>query len=104
MTLNYAGVVLEHREVLLRNKPQAMLDAGCGAGDNLALLRERYADAAYTGLDNCEALLDIARKRHAPAGLTAWIGKLARRGPAASFVNADAIRPLNDLPPSWATR
>lgn len=73
----------------IRVQPQAMLDAGCGAGDNLALLRERYADAAYTGLDNCEALLDIARKRHAPAGLTAWIGKLARRGPAASFVNAD---------------
>lgn len=73
----------------IRVQPQAMLDAGCGAGDNLALLRERYADAAYTGLDNCEALLDIARKRHAPAGLTAWIGKLARRGPAVGFVNAD---------------
>lgn len=73
----------------IRVKPQAMLDAGCGAGDNLPLLRERYADAAYTGLDNCEPLLDIARKRHAPAGLTAWIGKLARRGPAVGFVNAD---------------
>ncbi|WP_025141080.1 methyltransferase domain-containing protein [Achromobacter sp. DH1f] len=73
----------------IRVQPQAMLDAGCGAGDNLPLLRERYADAAYTGLDNCEALLDIARKRHAPAGLTAWIGKLARRGPAVGFVNAD---------------
>ncbi|CAB3873906.1 methyltransferase domain-containing protein [Achromobacter deleyi] len=73
----------------IRVQPQAMLDAGCGAGDNLPLLRERYADAAYTGLDNCEALLDIARKRHAPAGLTAWIGKLARRGPAVGFVNAE---------------
>ena len=34
----------------IRVQPQAMLDAGCGAGDNLALLRERYADAAYTCL------------------------------------------------------
>ena len=73
----------------IRVQPQAMLDAGCGAGDNLALLRERYAEASYTGLDNCEPLLEIARKRHAPAGLSAWIGKLARRGPANAFVNAD---------------
>jgi len=26
LTLNYAGVILEHREVLLKNKPQAMLN------------------------------------------------------------------------------
>jgi malonyl-CoA O-methyltransferase len=74
----------------IRIHPQAMLDAGCGAGDNLALLRERYPEAAYTGLDNCGPLLDLARKRHAPGGLSAWIGKLARRGPsAAAFVQAD---------------
>ena len=64
-----------------------MLDAGCGAGDNLPLLRERYPDAAYTGLDNCEPLLAAAP--HA-SGLGAWIGKLARRGPAApAFINGD---------------
>lgn len=73
----------------IRLQPQAMLDAGCGAGDNLALLRERYAEAGYIGLDNCESLLDIARKRHAPAGLGAWIGKLTRRGAANRYVNAD---------------
>ena len=56
----------------IRLAPQAMLDAGCGAGDNLPLLRERYPDAAYTGLDNCEPLLAAAR--HAPGGLGAWIG------------------------------
>ena len=74
----------------IRLQPQAMLDAGCGAGDNLPLLRERYPEAAYTGLDNCGPLLDEARRRHAPAGLSAWIGKLARRGPPApAFVQAD---------------
>lgn len=77
----------------IRVQPQALLDAGCGAGDNLPLLRERYPEAAYTGLDNCEPLLDHARKRHAPGGLSAWIGKLARRGPPApTFVNADLAR------------
>ena len=82
----------------IRVQPQALLDAGCGAGDNLPLLRERYPDAAYTGLDNCEPLLAEARKRHAPGGLSAWIGKLARRGPAApAFVNADLAN--TGLPP-----
>ena len=31
MTLDYAGVMVEHREVLLRDKPQAMLDASAKA-------------------------------------------------------------------------
>jgi glutathione S-transferase len=31
MTLNYAGVMVEHREVLLRDKPQAMLEASAKA-------------------------------------------------------------------------
>lgn len=82
----------------IRVQPQAMLDAGCGAGDNVPLLRERYPEAAYTGLDNCEPLLAQARQRHAPGGLSAWIGKLARRGPAApTFVNADLAH--TGLPP-----
>ena len=72
----------------IRLAPQAMLDAGCGAGDNLPLLRERYPDAAYTGLDNCEPLLAAARKRHAPGGLGAWIGSwraVARPRPPSSM-------------------
>jgi malonyl-CoA O-methyltransferase len=82
----------------IRLRPAAMLDAGCGAGDNLALLRERYPEAAYTGPDNCEPLLAIARKRHAAGGLGAWIGRLARRGPAGpAFLNADLA--ASGLPP-----
>ena len=74
----------------IRLAPQAMLDAGCGAGDNLPLLRERYPDAAYTGLDNCEPLLAAARSATRRAG---WA-----RG-SASWRVADRPRP----PSSTAT-
>jgi malonyl-CoA O-methyltransferase len=74
----------------IRLQPAAMLDAGCGAGDNLPLLRERYPAAAYTGLDLSAALLAHARARHAPGGVSTWLNKLVGRGQAApQFVCAD---------------
>ncbi|MVW71446.1 MULTISPECIES: methyltransferase domain-containing protein [unclassified Bordetella] len=74
----------------IRLQPAALLDAGCGAGDNLPLLRERYPDAAYTGLDLSAALLAHARARHAPGGMSAWLNKLVGRGQAApQFLQAD---------------
>ncbi|AIT25821.1 methyltransferase domain protein [Bordetella holmesii 41130] len=74
----------------IRLQPQAMLDAGCCAGDNLPLLRERYPQAAYTGLDHCAPLLAIARQRFQPAGLPALVAKLTGRGkPSTQFVQAD---------------
>ena len=44
----------------IRLKPAAILDAGCGAGDNLPLLRERYPEARYLGLDACAPLLNLS--------------------------------------------
>lgn len=73
----------------IRLAPQALLDAGCGAGASLPMLRERYAQAEYIGLDACGPLLAIARQRHAPGGLGAWVGRLTGRGPATRFVQAD---------------
>ncbi len=74
----------------IRLQPQAMVDAGCGAGDNYPMLRERFPEASYIGLDICNPLLAHAQKRHAPSGLSSWIGKLARRGgPDTQFVRAD---------------
>ena len=64
----------------IRLQPAALLDAGCGAGDNLPLLRERYPDAAYQGLDISAALLAHARERYAAAGVGRWLGKLIGRG------------------------
>ncbi|MBO1112303.1 methyltransferase domain-containing protein [Bordetella petrii] len=74
----------------IRLQPAALLDAGCGAGDNLPLLRERYPDAAYLGLDASEALLAHARQRHAGGGVAHWLGKLVgRQGHGPRFVRAD---------------
>lgn len=74
----------------IRLAPTALLDAGCGAGANLPLLRERYPEVGYTGLDACAPLLAIARDRHVPAGLGNLLGRLTGRGkPATRFVQAD---------------
>ncbi len=74
----------------IRLDPKQMLDAGCGAGDNLALLRERYPQAAYIGLDHCEPLLAHARRRFMAAGMGAWLGRLVgNKQPALQYVRAD---------------
>lgn len=74
----------------IRLQPGALLDAGCGAGDNLPLLRERYPDASYLGLDASAAVLEHARQRYAPRGVARLLNKLpGRRGDAPQFVCAD---------------
>lgn len=74
----------------IRLQPSAVLDAGCGAGDNLPLLRERYPEAAYQGLDISETLLALARQRHASSGVANWLGKLVGLSQnAPRFLRAD---------------
>jgi len=75
---------------VIRLHPQTLLDAGCGAGDGLPLLRKHYPDAAYTGLDCCPPLLAIAKHRHRPAGAAAWLRRLSgKTPPAPNFLLAD---------------
>jgi len=82
----------------IRLQPSALLDAGCGAADNLPLLRERYPDAAYLGLDISESLLKHARKRYGSSGMTTWLNKLVGRGQRApSFIKGDLAD--TQLPP-----
>jgi malonyl-CoA O-methyltransferase len=73
----------------IKAKPSRLLDAGCGAGASLPMLRERYPEAAYIGLDNCAPLLARAQKTHGPRGLSAWLGKIKRDAAAPTFVQAD---------------
>lgn len=82
---------------IIRLQPQAVLDAGCGAGDNLPLLRERYPDAAYTGLDHCAPLLAQARARYAPEGLGAWLRRLTGQRAPVEFIHGDLA--ATGLPP-----
>src|SRR3954467_8824866 len=46
---------------LIKIAPQRVLDAGCGAGADLALLQKSYPAAQILGLDAAEAQLRAAR-------------------------------------------
>jgi malonyl-CoA O-methyltransferase len=89
----------------IRVQPLRLLDAGCGAGAGLPMLRERYPDAEYIGLDACAPLLDIACQRHTPKGWTGLLGRvtagLGRNGNGKAarprFVHADLAE--TGLPP-----
>ncbi|MGF6600563.1 malonyl-CoA O-methyltransferase [Paraburkholderia sp. GAS448] len=77
----------------IKVSPASVLDAGCGAGDDLPLLRERFPEAPVYGADLSQAML--ARALRHDAGDTSWrrflpasIGKaLGARGPR--FAQAD---------------
>ena len=45
----------------MRHDPQWVLDAGCGPGEGLGLLRERYPKARLIGLDIAHAMTRSAR-------------------------------------------
>ena len=77
----------------IKVSPTAVLDAGCGAGDDLPGLRERFPEAPVFGTDLSHAMLTRALRHD--AGDTSWrrflpasIGKaLGARGPR--FAQAD---------------
>jgi len=73
----------------IRLQPQAILDAGCGAGHNLPRLRERYPEAGYLGLDSCEPLLAQAHRRHGKTGPLQWLDKMRGRAAGPRFLHAD---------------
>ena len=60
--------------------PRRIVDLGCGPGNSTAVLRERWPDAAITGLDTSAELLEAARHEH--PGIDFVIGDIARWAPA----------------------
>nr|WP_306455868.1 methyltransferase domain-containing protein [Pigmentiphaga litoralis] len=86
----------------IRVDPAALLDAGCGAGAALPVLRERYPAAHYTGVDLSPSLLDHARRKFQPSAVARMrqsvMGLVGRAGSTApDFLEADLA--ATGLPP-----
>ncbi|MDB5796524.1 MAG: methyltransferase protein [Paucimonas sp.] len=84
---------------LIRVAPPAVLDAGCGEGADLALLRQRFPQALLTGLDAAPAMLAQAaqRQRNAMSAMDRLFARLrpgsaGAAGEGASLVCADFAR------------
>jgi len=83
---------MDERLRLVRIEPGQILDSGCGAGAQMALLHQRYPNARYIGQDHNIGLLKMAQK-HArsvlPHGWREWLGQLRGHEPAASWIASD---------------
>ncbi|WP_432721352.1 malonyl-ACP O-methyltransferase BioC [Jeongeupia wiesaeckerbachi] len=80
---------------LVRIQPQRVLDAGCGTGYMGKALQTRYPDAQLVELDLAPAMLQIARERHAGAGLKKLLARFERNRPVQLCGDIEAL-PLAD--------
>ena len=67
---------MHERLALVKLAPQRVLDAGCGAGADLALLQSRFPAAQVIGLDGAQAMTAAAR---APASAAKSLNQLLSR-------------------------
>jgi len=91
---------MDERLRLVRIDPQQILDSGCGAGAQIALLHARYPHARYVGLDHNIGLLKMAQKQARkvlPHGWRAWLGRLRGQPAIATWVDSDLAH--THLPP-----
>jgi malonyl-CoA O-methyltransferase len=92
------GQRMAERLALVKLRPAAILDAGCGTGDGLSELSVRYPEAFLIGLDIACAMLEKARQRTAAAIgskgslLGRWFGPRAKTGAEPALVCGDARR------------
>lgn len=73
---------------LIRLVPEILLDAGCGDGRRVMLLKERYPGSAYIGLDFSASLISAAKRRF-PDGWKTWIRQLKGQTPERRWIEAD---------------
>ena len=69
---------MDERLRLVRLQPEQILDAGCGAGQQIALLHGRYPEARYIGQDHTPALLGYAQQEAKKYFSSGWRQKLAQ--------------------------
>ncbi len=84
---------LDERLEVMKIAPEVILDAGCGTGYALPLLRARYPKARLVGLDLALGMLQQARGRQPEAGRwRKWLSPLTHHPSALSPVCADIER------------
>ncbi|RJX33067.1 MAG: methyltransferase domain-containing protein [Oxalobacter sp.] len=77
---------MQERLDVLRIVPQVVLDAGCGEGDDLLALQQRYAKARMIGLDVSAAMLALAKALAAvKSPWQRWIGQFFRKDRTSLF-------------------
>lgn len=79
---------MQERLQYIRHVPRRLLDAGCGPGDGMALLRERFPEAGLIGLDIAPAMAQSAYRART---LLARARELLS-GAGCSYVCADLAR------------
>lgn len=115
-----AAAVLQHevcrrmaeRLTLMKHEPQRILDAGCGTGNALPLLRQRYPKARIVALDLAPAMLRAVQARvprwktffSSPLDVVcADIEALPLSNSSIELVWSNlALQWVNDLPPALA--
>lgn len=84
---------LDERLEVMKIAPEVILDAGCGTGYALPLLRARYPKARLVGLDLALGMLQQARVRQPEAGRwRKWLSPLTPHPSRLSPVCADVER------------
>jgi malonyl-CoA O-methyltransferase len=92
------GQRMAERLALVKLRPAAILDAGCGTGDALNELATRYPEALVLGVDSAFAMLETARRRTSAARASGrslfarWFGARPRAAGELALVCADACR------------
>jgi len=71
---------LDERLGLISIAPARVLDAGCGTGLGLRMLKARYPKSEVVGLDLALPMLQVARQHDADPGLSSFIRRLLPGG------------------------
>ena len=82
---------MDERLRLVRLDPKVILDAGCGAGQQMPLLRARYPDARCIGQDHNAALIKHARKL-LQAGWRDWMARVSGDATRPTWLESDLAR------------
>ena len=73
---------------LIRMQPERILDAGCGAGSGITLLKNRYPSARLTGQDFNPTALAAAQKTH-HTGVSGLLKKLTGKSNSIQWLSTD---------------